>query len=117
VFLYLRALHKRTARRTAIAGHRDEVVLATKFGMISHRHGDTREFDSSPDNVRTAVEGSLKRLGTDHIDLYYQHRVDPKTPIEDTVGVLSDLVEEGKVRHIGLPEAGPTTHAIHPVRR
>jgi aryl-alcohol dehydrogenase-like predicted oxidoreductase len=103
----------------AIAGRRDEVVLATKFGMISHCHGGTREFDSSPDNVRTAVEGSLKRLGTGYIDLYYQHRVDPKTPIEDTVGALSELAEEGKVRHIGLSEAGPTTlrraHAVHPV--
>jgi aryl-alcohol dehydrogenase-like predicted oxidoreductase len=103
----------------AIAGQRDEVVLATKFGMISHRHGANREFDSSPANVRTAVEGSLKRLGTDHIDLYYQHRVDPKTPIEDTVGALSELVEQGKVRHIGLSEAGPRTlrraHAVHPV--
>jgi aryl-alcohol dehydrogenase-like predicted oxidoreductase len=103
----------------AIAGHRDEVVLATKFGMISHPHGGAREFDSSPDNVRTAVEGSLKRLGTDHIDLYYQHRVDPQTPIEDTVGALSELVEEGKVRHLGLSEAGPSTlrraHAVHPI--
>ncbi len=103
----------------AIAGHRDEVVLATKFGMISHCHGGTREFDSAPDNVRTAVEGSLKRLGTDYIDLYYQHRVDPKTPIEVTVGVLSELVKAGKVRHIGLSEGGPMAlrraHAVHPI--
>jgi aryl-alcohol dehydrogenase-like predicted oxidoreductase len=75
--------------------------------------------DSSPVNIRAAVEGSLKRLGTDHIDLYYQHRVDPKTPIEDTVGALAKLVAEGKIRFIGLSEAGPTTirraHAVHPV--
>jgi aryl-alcohol dehydrogenase-like predicted oxidoreductase len=75
--------------------------------------------DSSPVNIRTAVEGSLKRLGTDRIDLYYQHRVDPNTPIEDTVGALAELVAEGKVRHIGLSEAGPDTirraHAVHPV--
>lgn len=103
----------------AIAGHREQVVLATKFGLVSHRHGGSREIDSSPQNVRTAVEGSLKRLGTDHIDLYYQHRVDPQTPIEDTVGALSQLVEEGKVGHIGLSEAGPGTvrkaHAVHPI--
>ena len=103
----------------AIAGHRDDVVLATKFGLISHRRGGNREFDSSPENVRIAVEGSLKRLGTDHIDLYYQHRVDPQTPIEDTVGALSRLVAEGKVGHIGLSEAAPTTvrraHAVHPI--
>jgi aryl-alcohol dehydrogenase-like predicted oxidoreductase len=75
--------------------------------------------DSSPANIRTAVEGSLKRLGTDHIDLYYQHRVDPNTPIEDTVGALAGLVGEGKVRHIGLSEAGPATirraQAVHPI--
>jgi aryl-alcohol dehydrogenase-like predicted oxidoreductase len=75
--------------------------------------------DSSPANIRTAVEGSLKRLGTDRIDLYYQHRVDPNTPIEDTVGALADLVAEGKVLHIGLSEAAPATihraHAVHPI--
>ncbi|WP_221350996.1 aldo/keto reductase [Streptomyces beigongshangae] len=102
----------------ALRGRRDQVVLATKFGLISHtgREGAT---DSSPANVRAAVEGSLKRLGTDRIDLYYQHRVDPGTPIEETVGVLSELVTEGKIRHIGLSEAGPDTirraHAVHPV--
>jgi aryl-alcohol dehydrogenase-like predicted oxidoreductase len=85
--------------------------------MISHtgRGG----VDSSPASVRAAVEGSLRRLGTDHIDLYYQHRVDPETPIEDTVGALAELVAEGKIRHIGLSEAGVTTirraHAVHPV--
>jgi aryl-alcohol dehydrogenase-like predicted oxidoreductase len=75
--------------------------------------------DSSPANIRTAVEGSLKRLGTDRIDLYYQHRVDPNTAIEDTVGALAELVAEGKIRHIGLSEAGPATirraHTVHPI--
>ena len=90
----------------AIKGRRDEVVLATKFGFVSHAGGGPGRLDSSPDNIRTAVEGSLRRLDTDHIDLYYQHRVDPNTPIEDTVGALAELVTEGKVRHIGLSEAG-----------
>jgi aryl-alcohol dehydrogenase-like predicted oxidoreductase len=103
----------------ALAGRRDEVVLATKFGMISHTGRTPGELDSSPANIRAAVEGSLKRLGTDRIDLYYQHRVDPATPIEETVGTLGELVAEGKVRHIGLSEAGPDTirraHATHPV--
>ncbi|XVQ15177.1 aldo/keto reductase [Spirillospora sp. CA-255316] len=103
----------------ALKGRRDEVVLATKFGMISHAHGGPGHLDSSPANIRTAVEGSLKRLGTDRIDLYYQHRVDPDTPIEETVGALAELVEQGKIGHIGLSEAGPDTirraHAVHPV--
>ncbi len=103
----------------AIEGRRGQVVLATKFGLVSHAGGGPGVFDSSPANVRAAVEGSLRRLRTDHIDLYYQHRVDPKTPIEETVGALADLVREGKVRHIGLSEAGPTTirraHAVHPL--
>jgi aryl-alcohol dehydrogenase-like predicted oxidoreductase len=103
----------------AIQGRRDAVVLATKFGFVSHAGGGPGVLDSSPANIRTAVEGSLKRLGTDHIDLYYQHRVDPNTPIEDTVGALAELVAEGKVRHIGLSEAGPATirraHAVHPI--
>src|SRR4051794_20388749 len=103
----------------AIDGRRDEVVLTTKFGFVSHSGGGAGVLDSSPANIRTAVEGSLKRLGTDHIDLYYQHRVDPNTPIEDTVGALAELVAEGKVLHIGLSEAGPGTirraHAVHPV--
>jgi aryl-alcohol dehydrogenase-like predicted oxidoreductase len=94
-------------------------VLATKFGFVSHAGGGPAELDSSPANIRTAVEGSLKRLGTDRIDLYYQHRVDPNTPIEDTVGALAELVAEGKVLHIGLSEAGPATirraHAVHPI--
>ena len=101
----------------ALEGRRDQVVLATKFGMMSNtgRPG----LDSSPENVRLAVEGSLRRLRTDYIDLYYQHRVDPDTPIEDTVGAMAELVAEGKVRHLGLSEAGPTTirraHAVHPI--
>jgi aryl-alcohol dehydrogenase-like predicted oxidoreductase len=103
----------------ALKGRRDQVVLASKFGLVSHAGGGPGHIDSSPANIRVAVEGSLKRLGTDHIDLYYQHRVDPKTPIEDTVGTLADLVAEGKVRHIGLSEAWVETirraHAVHPV--
>jgi aryl-alcohol dehydrogenase-like predicted oxidoreductase len=103
----------------AIKGRRDQVVVATKFGLVSHSGGGPGVIDSSPANVRAAVEGSLTRLGTDHIDLYYQHRVDPSTPIEETVGALADLVTQGKVRHIGLSEAGPDTirraHAVHPL--
>jgi aryl-alcohol dehydrogenase-like predicted oxidoreductase len=93
--------------------------VATKFGFVSHSGGGPGVLDSSPANIRTAVEGSLKRLGTDRIDLYYQHRVDPNTPIEETVGALAELVAEGKVLHIGLSEAGPATirraHAVHPL--
>ncbi|MFI6793046.1 aldo/keto reductase [Nonomuraea sp. NPDC050383] len=103
----------------ALKGRRDDVVVATKFGLVSHSGGGPGVIDSSADNVKAAVEGSLKRLGTDHIDLYYQHRVDPSTPIEETIGALAELVAEGKVRHIGLSEAGPETirraHAVHPV--
>ncbi|MDQ0579166.1 aldo/keto reductase [Streptomyces rishiriensis] len=103
----------------AIKGRRDDVVVATKFGLVSHAGDGPGVIDSSAGNVKTAVEGSLKRLDTDHIDLYYQHRVDPDTPIEETVGALAELVTEGKVRHIGLSEAGPVTirraHAVHPV--
>jgi aryl-alcohol dehydrogenase-like predicted oxidoreductase len=103
----------------AIKGRRDQVVLATKFGLVSHSGGGAGVIDSSPANVRTAVEGSLRRLGTDYIDLYYQQRVDPGTRIEDTVATLAELVVEGKIRYIGLSEAGPATirraHAVHPV--
>jgi aryl-alcohol dehydrogenase-like predicted oxidoreductase len=103
----------------ALTGRRDDVVLATKFGFVSHASGGPGVLDSSPANIRTAVEGSLKRLGTDRIDLYYQHRVDPDTPIEETVGALAELVTEGKVAHIGLSEASPETirraHAVHPI--
>jgi aryl-alcohol dehydrogenase-like predicted oxidoreductase len=104
----------------AVKGRRDEVKIATKFGLIRH-HGDSHTFgtDSSPTNIRAAVEGSLRRLDTDYIDLYYQHRVDPKTPIEETAGAVSDLIAEGKVRHFGLSEAAPATirraHAVQPV--
>ncbi|WP_445160061.1 aldo/keto reductase [Mycobacterium sp. Dal123C01] len=101
----------------ALQGRRDQVVLATKFGLISHTGRDG--LDSSPDNIRVAVDGSLKRLGTDYIDLYYQHRLDRGTPIEDTVGALAELVAVGKIRHIGLSEVGVNTirraHAVHPI--
>ena len=104
----------------ALAGRRDEVVLATKFGFLDRRGGEAvRGADSTPENVRTSVEGSLRRLGTDRIDLYYQHRVDPQVPIEETVGALAELVREGKIRYVGLSEAAPDTirraHAVHPV--
>jgi aryl-alcohol dehydrogenase-like predicted oxidoreductase len=105
----------------AIAGRRADVVLATKFGLFSHRAGGELKFgiDSHPDNIRLAIEGSLRRLETDYIDLYYQHRVDPQVPIEDVIGVLAGFVEEGKIRAIGLSEAGPATirraHAVHPI--
>jgi aryl-alcohol dehydrogenase-like predicted oxidoreductase len=103
----------------AITGRRNQVVVATKFGLVSHSGGGPGVTDSSPANVRAAAEGSLKRLGTDYIDLYYQHRVDPDTPVEETIGALADLVTEGKVRYIGLSEASPGTirraHAVHPL--
>ena len=103
----------------AITGRRDQVVVATKFGLVSHSGGGPGTVDSSAANVKAAVEGSLKRLGTDRIDLYYQHRVDRGTPIEETVGALAELVAEGKVLHIGLSEASPEAirraHAVHPL--
>lgn len=92
----------------AIAGKRDTLVIATKFGFAFGENG-FRGVDSSPENVRKACEGSLRRLGIETIDLYYQHRVDPNVPIEETVGAMSRLVEEGKVRYLGLSEAGPDT--------
>ena len=94
-------------------------MLATKFGFMSTRRRGPGHLDSSPENIRIAVDGSLRRLGTDYIDLYYQHRVDPNTPIEETIGALAELVAEGKVRHIGLSEAWANTirraHAVHPI--
>jgi aryl-alcohol dehydrogenase-like predicted oxidoreductase len=106
----------------ALAGRREEVVIATKFGVRVAPTAENplnRVIDGSPENVRRSIEGSLRRLGTDHVDLYYQHRIDPKMPIEETVGVLAELVAEGKVRHIGLSEAAPETirraHAVHPI--
>jgi aryl-alcohol dehydrogenase-like predicted oxidoreductase len=103
----------------AIKGRREHVVIATKFGLVSHFRGQGRVIDSSPSNVRIAVEGSLQRLGTDHIELYYQHRVDPETPIEESAGAVADLIAQGKVRHFGLSEASPETirraHAVQPV--
>jgi aryl-alcohol dehydrogenase-like predicted oxidoreductase len=102
----------------AIRGKRDGLVIATKFGFTIGDDGP-RGTDSSPANVRAACEGCLRRLGIDTIDLYYQHRVDPKVPIEDTVGAMAELVREGKVRHLGLSEAGAETirraHAVHPI--
>jgi aryl-alcohol dehydrogenase-like predicted oxidoreductase len=101
----------------ALQGRRDQVVLATKFGLISHTGRDG--LDSSPASIRVAVDGSLKRLETDYIDLYYQHRLDRGTPIEDTVGALAELVAAGKIRYIGLSEVGVNTirraHAVHPI--
>jgi len=108
----------------AVAGRRDEYVIATKFArrMDHAKPGDmstTGPLDGSAEHVRTSVEGSLQRLGTDRIDLYYQHRVDPKVEIEETVGAMAELVAQGKILHIGLSEAAPETirraHAIHPI--
>jgi len=93
----------------AIAGRRDQVVLATKFGIVRGSDPQARGVNGRPEYVRACCEASLKRLGVDHIDLYYQHRVDPKVPIEDTVGALAELVWQGKVRYIGLSEAAPAT--------
>ena len=108
----------------AIKGHRDEYVIATKFArrMDDAAPGDMSTagpLDGSAEHVRSSIDGSLRRLGTDHVDLYYQHRVDPNVPIEETVGAMAELVEQGKVRHIGLSEAAPETirraHAVHPI--
>jgi aryl-alcohol dehydrogenase-like predicted oxidoreductase len=103
----------------AIRGRRDEVVIATKFGNVRTPDGAWHGISGRPEYVREACEGSLRRLGVDTIDLYYQHRVDPATPIEDTVGAMADLVKAGKVRRIGLSEAGPQTirraHRVHRV--
>ena len=104
----------------AIKGRRDRIILATKFGIV---RDDTkpqfRGISGKPDYVRNACEGSLRRLGVETIDLYYQHRVDPETPIEETVGAMAELVSAGKVRYLGLSEAGAETirraHAVHPI--
>ncbi len=104
----------------ALAGHRDRVVIATKFGIVRDTSDtSSRSVNGRPEYVRRSCEGSLTRLGVDHIDLYYQHRVDPNTPIEETVGAMAELVAEGKVRYLGLSEAAPATirraHAVHPI--
>jgi len=104
----------------AIAGRRDEVVVATKFGIVRDPADPTkRHIDGRPEYVRQAVDGSLHRLEIDHIDLYYQHRVDPAVPIEETVGAMAELVDAGKVRHLGLSEASASTvrraHGVHPI--
>jgi aryl-alcohol dehydrogenase-like predicted oxidoreductase len=103
----------------AIADRRDEVVLATKFGNVRGENGERLGIDGSPEYVRRACDASLQRLGVDHIDLYYQHRVDQTVPIEETVGAMAELVQQGKVRHLGLSEASPATirraHGVHPI--
>jgi aryl-alcohol dehydrogenase-like predicted oxidoreductase len=104
----------------AIAGRHEQVVLATKFGIVRDPDNPrARGVNGTPEYVKRACESSLRRLGIDHIDLYYQHRVDPATPIEETVGAMSELVAEGKVRFLGLSEAAPETirraHAVHPI--
>src|SRR5215204_7209562 len=103
----------------AIRGRRDRVVLATKFGNVRDEQGNNLGIDGSPDYVRRACEASLQRLGVDHIDLYYQHRVDPDTPVEETWGAMRELVEAGKVRYLGISEAATETirraHEVHPI--
>src|ERR1700742_4224946 len=104
----------------AIAGRRDEVVLATKFGLVRDPENlQARGVNGRPEYVHSACDASLRRLSVDHIDLYYQHRVDPAVPIEETVGAMAELVDAGKVRFLGLSEAGPQTirraHAVHPI--
>jgi aryl-alcohol dehydrogenase-like predicted oxidoreductase len=103
----------------ALSGRRDSVVLATKFGIVTDSPVQDRAVDGTPENARRACDKSLQRLGVEHIDLYYLHRVDPKVPIEETVGAMAELVSAGKVRHLGLSEASPETvrraHKIHPI--
>jgi aryl-alcohol dehydrogenase-like predicted oxidoreductase len=104
----------------ALRDRRDDVVIATKFGIVRDPEDPAkRGFDGSPENVRRSIEASLQRLQMDYVDLYYLHRVDPDTPIEETVGAMAELVQQGKVRHLGLSEAGAQTlrraHAIHPI--
>jgi aryl-alcohol dehydrogenase-like predicted oxidoreductase len=104
---------------SVIAGRRDQVVLATKFGGNSDESGSTVPGLGRPDYVRKAIDASLGRLGTDHVDVYYQHRLDPTTPIEETVGAMAELVAAGKIRHLGLSEVSAATlrraHAVHPI--
>ncbi len=103
----------------AIAGRRDEVVLATKFGIVRDGADGSRSISGRPEYVRSALDASLQRLGVDHVDLYYMHRMDPQVPVEETVGALAEAVRAGKVRHLGLSEAAPETirraHAVHPL--
>ena len=103
----------------AVAGRRESAVIATKFANMRGEDGRFLGISGAPDYVRQACDASLQRLGVDTIDLYYQHRVDPKTPIEDTVGAMAELVAAGKVRYLGLSEAAPDTirraHAVHPI--
>lgn len=103
----------------ALGGDRDSVVVATKGGTLKHLDDDSYGFDGRPANLRIALEGSLKRLGTDHVDLYYQHRMDPAVPIEETVGAMAEFIAEGKILGYGLSEAAPerirAAHAVHPI--
>lgn len=103
----------------ALAGHRDRIVLATKVGLVQGPDGTAPSVDGSPAHIREACAASLRRLGTDVIDLYYLHRVDPRVPIEESVRAMAGLVAEGRVRHLGLSEVGPETlrraHAVHPI--
>jgi len=103
----------------ALKGIRDKVIIATKFGILRSEDPAYRGVSGRPEYVKASIDASLKRLGLDYVDLYYQHRIDPNTPIEETVGALADLVKEGKVRYIGLSEAGPETirraHKVHPI--
>ena len=105
----------------AIRDRRDRIVLATKFGNVRGSDGGFLGVNGKPDYIRSACEASLRRLGVEVIDLYYQHRVDPETPIEETVGAMAELVREGKTRYLGLSEAAPNTirraHAVHPISR
>jgi aryl-alcohol dehydrogenase-like predicted oxidoreductase len=116
--MYGRGENERLVGR-AIASRRDEVTLATKFGILRGDDPADRGVNGRPEYVREAIDASLERLGTDHVDLWYQHRVDPDVPIEETVGAMAEAVEAGKVRHLGLSEAAPETirraHATHPI--
>jgi len=116
--MYGRGENERLVGR-AISDRRDDVIVATKFGIVRGEEPADRSINGRPEYVREAIDASLRRLGTDHIDLLYQHRVDPEVPIEETVGAMSDAVEAGKVRYLGLSEAAPETilraHETHPI--